>query len=101
MAQSILPYTAFTDMGNANTAIVMGNNINFAKETNRWKHMIMNYLTIRDIIGFGFTCRALYVKVFEHDQTGTLGKFCNVDIPAHMVPHVTSFKNIKKKFSNF
>jgi CRISPR/Cas system CMR-associated protein Cmr5 small subunit len=64
-------------------------NFIFAIETNPCKYMLMNYLTLRDIIPFGFTCKILYVKVFQQEETWRLKRFCTVDIPAYVVPHVT------------
>jgi len=73
--------TTFTNVDNHHNFI-------FATEKNPCKYMLMNYLTLRDIIPFGFTCKTLYVKVFEQEETRTLRRFCTVDIPAHIIPHL-------------
>jgi len=69
------------------------NNYNFMNkmDTNSRKYTIMKYLTLRDIIPFGFTCKTLFAEVFEFkedDGKRTLKKFCSMDIPAHIVPHL-------------
>jgi len=65
-------------------------------ETSTRKHTIMQYLTLRDIIPFGVTCKTLYEEVFEFEvEEGirTLKRFCTMDIPALIVPHLNKLLN--------
>ena len=71
-----------------------------------YKYTILQYLTLREISLFGFTCNSLYNEIFEFEVSEitrsmfmclfkkpqpkiTLRKFCTVDMPAHVIPHVT------------
>ena len=61
----------------------------FDNMKNHLKCKILNYFTLRDIIPFGFICNTWYMSIFQYEETRILKQFCNIDIPAHVVPHVT------------
>jgi len=66
-------------------------------ETSTRKHTIMQYLTLRDIIPFGFTCKTLYEEVFGfkvEEGIRKLNRFCTMDIPARIVPHLKYLLNL-------
>ena len=81
-------------------SIFTAEHVNFIKmKMIPYKYQILQYLTLREIALLGKTCDKLYKEIFKfevREGTRAFRKFCTVDIPAHVIPHVTILRQIHR-----
>ena len=57
---------------------------------NNRNDMVMNYLTIKEALTFGMTCKLLFVDFVNEEAQYKMVKVCNMNIPKILFTHVTT-----------